>query len=304
MPADQQVGNPPALRADEALVFLVEGSAFEATGYDLRLVERLLTDYRRLVDNTLPLAVGQRTLTDKIRQAVTYQVTFERGSWRTLLELVLEHKELLAAIAAVHGAPEQLAQYVAKVINGVLELRRILDAFLEKGEKPNVKLASENQVSVPISFSNVQTNGGDIIVSPVILMAAETTRSTLDNLINAVDGRRVTKIKVKSGATETTIRPDDRRLTGRLREELPKTYSVFGRLNVINADSHRGRLVTERGTFPVTWEESIRDQIRDVVDRDRVVFKVRPIVDNRRLKDSPIGLHIVSCEQPQGELLK
>src|SRR5207253_652473 len=121
-------------RNPDGLIFVVEGPAFETDGYDLRVVERLLVDYRRLVDQTLPLAVGQRKLTDRLREGITYQVKFEPGSWRTILQLLLENQDLIASIAATQGAPQVLAEYVAKVINAVLDLRRVLDDLLQKGE--------------------------------------------------------------------------------------------------------------------------------------------------------------------------
>lgn len=290
------------MAAFEGLEFLAEGSAFEGGRYDLRAVERLLTDYRRLVDQTLPLALGQKTLTDRIRSEIQYQVRFETGSWRTLLQFLYENKDVFAAVAAVDGGGYFASEYISKLVHAVIELRRWFEEQLAAGRKPKVQLASENKIEVPVKIENVSTRGGDIIVQPVVLIAAELTRHTLDNIIKAVDGDRVRKLTIKAPETKTTITSNDQRITGTLRQELPKTMDITGRLNVVAFDSHRGQLVTENGTFPVTWDDSIRRDIHRYADTDGIRFTVKPIVDNKRFRDDPIGLHILKCRQPQGKL--
>ncbi|MDK9704787.1 MAG: hypothetical protein OEL20_16795 [Sulfuritalea sp.] len=287
----------------DGLEFYVDGGAFAEGRYDLRSVERLLSDYRRLVDQTLPLALGQKTLTRRIRNEVGYEISFKQGSWITLLEFAIEHKELLAAASAADGGTHFLADYISKLIHAVLELRRMFEERHSQGEKPRIQLASNNSVSVPIHLENVRTNGGNIIVSPVVVIAAEATRATLDSIIRAVDGTRIRNVSVRSRKTKSTITKEDLRITGTLKEELPNTLEVVGRLNVVAYDSHRGQLLTENGRFPVTWDERIRRDIHDFADTDGIAFVVKPVVDHRRFKEDPVGLHILSCRQLQGRLL-
>lgn len=291
------------MAAFDGLEFHADGEAFSGGRYDLRSVERLLSDYRRLIDQTLPLALGQKTLTPRMREEVGYDISFKEGSWVTLLQFAIEHNELLAAVAATDGGAHLLAEHISKIIHAVLELRRLFEERLSKGERPRIQLASDNSVSVPVHLENVQTNGGDIIVAPIVVIAAEATRSTLDSIINAVDGHRVKNVSVRTRKTKSTITKDDHRITGTLKQELPNTVKVIGRLNVVAFDSHRGQLLTENGRFPVTWDEDIRRDIHRLADTDGILFTVKPVVDNRRFKDEPVGLHILSCKQSQRRLL-
>lgn len=188
------------------------------------------------------------------------------------------------------------------MINGVLQLRRLLDDLLKQGSRPQIKLASDNNISVPIQLSEVNTEGGSIVVAPIILIAADATRPTIDSLIGTVEGKLVEKITLSAGGTNVTITPEDRRITGTLKQELATSLDVSGRLNVVAFDSHRGQLMTDNGRFPVTWDDGIRNEIRRLVDMDGIRLTVRPVIDKRRFHDAPVGLHIIRCWQPQEEL--
>ena len=170
-----------------SLEFYARGVAFEGGRYDLRAVERLLTDYRRLIDSLLPLAFGQKTLTDRLRSEVQYQVSFEAGSWRTLLQFALEHKEVLAALIASDNASYVLAEQIAKLIQSSLDLWRKFEDILERGKKPQIQIGSGNSQTSPISLENVNSiNGNLIIVSqPIQIIAAQVSKPALDNLIKA-----------------------------------------------------------------------------------------------------------------------
>jgi len=287
----------------QGLKFSAEGLAFKTHKYDLRTVERLLTDYRRLVDQTLPLVIGQKTLTARLRSQVRYEVSFSAGSWITILEFVWEHREALAAIAATDGGLHSLAGRIAKLIDAVLSFRRRYEDLLSKGEKPTIQLASDNRISIPINIQNNDTGGAPIVVSPVVIIAADATRSALDDTINAIDGEQVSRLSLTAERTSAVITHDDQRLTGPLREELPQTITVLGRLNVVAFDSRRGQLITPGGRYPVSWDDHLRKQIQQYADTDGIEFITKPIIDNRRFREEPIALHILKCSQPQQPLL-
>lgn len=288
------------------LEFYANGPAFKEGGvYDLRAVERLLTDYRRLVDSLLPLAFNQKTLTDRLRNEVQYQISFEAGSWRTILQFVLEHKEVFAAIVASDNAGYVLADQIAKLIKSSLELWRKFEEILKNGKKPQIQIGSGNSQNFPLSLENVSTANGNIIIvnQPIQIIAAQVSKSALDNLVKAVDGTNVESLAVISGDTKEIITSDDHRITGSLKEELASNIEIVGRLDMVAFTAHKGHLLTGNGRYPVTWDENIRQQIRSNADTDGIAFTVKPVIDNKRMGDEPIGFHILRVHNPQQRLL-
>lgn len=288
-----------------SLEFYARGTAFDGGRYDLRSVERLLTDYRRLIDSLLPLAFGQKTLTERLRNEVQYQVSFEAGSWRTLLQFVLEHKDVMAALIASDNASYVLAEQVAKLIKGSLDLWRKFEDILEKGKKPQIQIASGNNQNAPLTLENVNSVNSNIIIvnQPIQIIAAQVSKPALDNLIKAVDGANVESLAVISGNTRELITPDDHRITGSLKEELANNIEIVGRLDMVAFSAHKGHLLTGNGRYPVTWDESIRKDIRGHADTEGIAFIVKPVIDNKRIGDEPIGFHILNVRNPQGRLL-
>jgi len=285
------------------ILLKVEGEGFRPNKYDLRSTEKILTSYRQIIDHLVPLTIGQRTLTDRLKSGIKYETSFKPGSLEVWLDFVLPAAGILAAVASQDGG-HLISQKMSRLLSVVIDFRRLYTDFLEKGKKPKIGINIQDQPQVTVNLENVHTGGGDINISPIILPAASTTRSAVDRLVGSVDGSVVEQLLVKSEDIETIITSKDQRIIGTQKEELPDFLEIIGRLDGIAFTAHRGSLVTDNGRFPITWEEDIRDKIKSLADQDGIAFRVRPIVDHRRFKDDPVAFHVINCWDPQGRLWK
>ncbi len=290
-----------------AEIFLkAEGEAFEDGKYDLRVVEVMLNSYRRILDHTVPYSVGHKTLSEKMKSNVRYEMQIRQGSIEILIDFILENPDLISKQLPILGVlsadgGSALAKSVSMMIDGVVKLRRLWADLLEKNQQPS--LSSQPQIN--LELNNVDNKGGVINVNPIIITAAEGTKAPVDQLIRNVDGTRVEYIQVgnKDNKEPTKIVKKDKTLLGTQREELPNYIELPGKLDVVNYTSKKGRIRTGNGTYPVSWSENIRSKIHEIADNDGIVFRVQPIIDHRKFHDDPIGFHIVDCWDPQNKLL-
>jgi hypothetical protein len=283
------------------MLLKVEGEGFRPNQYDLRSTEKILTNYRQIIDHLVPLTIGQKTLTDRLKSEIRYETSFKPGSLEVWLDFILPAAGVLAVAASQDGG-NLLAQQLSKLFGVVIDFRRIFTDFLEKGKKPKLGINIQDQPQVTVNLKNVATGGGDINISPIILPAASSTRTAVDRLVGSVDGMLVEQLLVQSDKTETTITNEDQRIVGTQKEELPDFLEIIGRLDGVAFTAHRGSLVTNQGRFPITWEEEIRDNIKSLADQEGIVFRVRPIIDHRRFKDDPIAFHVINCWDPQARM--
>lgn len=283
------------------ILLKVEGEGFRPNKYDLRSTEKILTNYRQIIDHLVPLTVGQKTLTDRLKSEIKYETSFKPGSLEVWLDFVLPAAGALVAAASEDGGHE-ISQQLSRLLGVVIDFRRLYTDFLEKGIKPRLGINIQDQPQITVNLNNINTGGGDINISPIILPATTATRSSIDRLVGSVDGSLVEQILIKAGNTETVITTEDQRIIGSQKEELPEFLEIFGRLDSVAFTAHRGSLVTDNGRFPITWEENIRDKVKSLADQDGIAFRVRPIVDHRRFKDDPIAFHVINCWEPQGKL--
>jgi hypothetical protein len=104
-----------------------------------------------------------------------------------------------------------------------------------------------------------------------------------------------------SQKNKVLLTPDDRNIIGQQKEELPTTLNIVGRLDMVAFSSHRGSIISDNERFSVTWDDLIRSKMQKIADIDGVMFKVRPVVDHKRLDNSAIGFHVLDCSDPQGK---
>lgn len=286
------------------LEFYAKGEAFEDGEYDLRATERLLTNYRRLVDVMLPLALSQKTLTKKLQKEIKYKVSFKQGSWITTLQFALEHKEIFAAIAASDNAGYYLAEHVAKLIDSSFDIWRKFDEILTNGYKPKIQIASDNHQNSDFNIGDISGVNGNIIIinQPIQIVAAQLSKPVLDSLVKSIDGNTIESLSINSSKSKTLITSDDIRITGSLKEELANNIEIIGRLDMVAFSAHKGNLLTGNGRHPVTWDEEIRNEIKNHADTEGMAFTVKPVIDNKRIGDEPIGFHILRVRDPQGAL--
>ena len=128
------------------------------------------------------------------------------------------------------------------------------------------------------------------------------TRHPVNKILASIDGRTVEYIDMSSPTTEIRLTSKDRDIIGQDKEELLTTITIVGRLDMVAFSSHRGSIISGNERFSVTWDESIRSKMQKIADVEGVVFKVRPVVDHKRLESSAIGFHVLDCGDPQGKI--
>ena len=134
------------------------------------------------------------------------------------------------------------------------------------------------------------------------LWAAQTTKYPTDRLIAGVDGKNIEYIDMGAGDEDLRITNDHQIILGQEKEELSAIMTIIGRLDVIAFSSHRGTVISEKEKFPVTWEEEIRSKVQEYADVNGIEFKVRQIIDKKKLNSEAVAFHIIDCRKPQSEI--
>ena len=281
----------------EILKLYAQGEAFSKKKFDLRKLELVISNYRQIIDQILPLSIGQKQITDKLKREIKYEVEVKNGSLDVILELVWEHKEELLSLFAVDGGVT-LSFIISKLLEASLDLRRKFTTLLEKGIKAkfifNRTTINDYSVHYDLSKSNIELN------NPIILLAAQNSKAPLDRMIDGIDGKQIENIDITTKDSKSKLTVKDRRITGQQTQELTSELEIFGRLDMVAFTTHRGNVETAGKKYPVTWDERIRKKIQKFADIKDVVFKVRPVIDHRKFKEDPVGFHIIDCWDPQG----
>ena len=245
------------------ILLKAEGSAFEKGVYDLRAVETILSSYRQIIDKTLPVCLGHKSINLDIKNKVKYEVQIRQGSLEIITNLVLamEHKEDIAALLLCDGG-KGLTDTVIKMIISVIDFRRKFTDLLEKGIKPSIGIENGNYIDNSIH------NSGTInltINNPKIFIAADMSKSALDRLIGVVDGDSVSSLEFSDKVRQAKLTNEDIRLTGKLKEELPDHIEIVGRLDSVTFSLHKGAIVSGNRRYPVTWGKELRQKVQRIV---------------------------------------
>ena len=288
---------------DQDLRIYAKGLAFSDGVYDLRTLESLITNYRKILDKLVAVQLGKKQVSPDLKNQLDYNVRINQGSIELLINFALEHKEYIAAFAADGGSA--LSQVVVSLLRDAVILREKASECIEKGLSININISNSFNIGSQITNSNVSCDGntGTIIINdPKILWAAQVTRSPVNALLSLVDGNAVEYIDINNGEDEFRFTPDQRRIIGKQKEELPTTLNIIGRLDMVAFTAHRGSIVSDGERFGVTWDDQIRQKMQKIADIEGVVFKVRPVVDHKRLDNETIGFHVLDCGNPQQSL--
>ncbi|MFZ1548806.1 MAG: hypothetical protein WAT12_17225 [Candidatus Nitrotoga sp.] len=279
-----------------------EGLAFSDGIYDLRTLEAVISNYRKILDRLVSVQLGKRQVTRELKNKLGYQVQIKSGSIELLVKFLLEHKELIAAFAASDGY--MLSQIIVALLRDAIDLRKKATELIKKGLTVNITISNSFNVASTINNTNVsfdKTSGTILINDPKILWAAQVTRTPVNEILSCVDGKSIEYINMSSPANEVRLTPDDRSIIGQHKEELPTTLNIIGRLDMVAFSSHRGSIISDNERFSVTWDDQIRSKMQKIADVEGVLFKVRPVVDHKRLDNSAIGFHVLDCSDPQGK---
>lgn len=285
---------------DQDLRIYAEGLAFSGGVYDLRTLESLITNYRKILDRLVAVQLGKKQVSPDLKNQLDYDVRINPGSIELLINFALEHKEYIAAFAADGGAA--LSQVVVSLLRDAVVLREKASECIEKGLAVNINISNSFNIGSRIKNTNVSydNNTGTILINdPKILWAAQVTRSPVNGLLSQVDGNAVEYIDINNGSDEFRLTPEQRNIVGKQKEELPTTLNIIGRLDMVAFTAHRGSIISDGEKFSVTWDEQIRQKMQKLADIEGIVFKVRPVVDHKRLDNETIGFHVLDCGDPQ-----
>jgi hypothetical protein len=288
---------------DQDLRIYAKGLAFADGIYDLRALEAVISNYRKILDRLVSVQLGKRNVSKDLKTHLSYQVQINPGSIELLVKFLLEHKELIVLFAAGDGYV--LSELIVRLLRDAIELRKKASELLKKGLPVNIRISNSFNIGSTANSSNVSfdnISGSILINDPKILWAAQVTRSPINDLLGHVDGRAVEYIDMSSPANGLRLTAEDREIVGQHKEELPTTLTVVGRLDMVAFTSHRGSIISDDERFSVTWDERIRSKMQKIADVDGVMFKVRPVVDHKRLDSSAIGFHVLDCKDPQGKM--
>ncbi|MDP1651953.1 MAG: hypothetical protein Q8L56_04435 [Rhodocyclaceae bacterium] len=280
-----------------------KGLAFSDGIYDLRILESVISNYRKILDRLVTVQLGKRQVSKDLRSQLAYQVQINSGSIELLVKFLLEHKELLVVFAADGGYT--LSEIVVRLLRDAVDLRKKASELLKKGLAVNIRITNSFNIGSKINSGNVSIDQKDdsiLINDPRILWAAQMTRYPVNEILASVDGRTVEYIDMSSPTNELRLTSEDRDIIGQHKEELPTTLTIVGRLDMVAFSSHRGSIISDNERFSVTWDEQIRSKMQRIADVEGVMFKVRPVVDHKRLDSSAIGFHVLDCGDPQGKM--
>ena len=69
-----------------------KGLAFSDGIYDLRTLEALITNYRKILDRLVAVQLGKKRVSPDLRNQLDYDVRLNQGSIELLISFALEHK--------------------------------------------------------------------------------------------------------------------------------------------------------------------------------------------------------------------
>lgn len=288
---------------DQDIRIYAKGLAFSEGIYDLRTLESVISNYRKILDRLVTVQLGKRQVSKDLRSQLGYQVQIKPGSIELLVKFLLEHKELLVVFAADGGYT--LSEIIVRLLRDAVDLRKKAAELLKKGLTVNIRITNSFNIGSKINSDNVsldQKDGAILINDPRILWAAQMTRSPVNEILASVDGRTVEFIDMSSPTNQLRLSIEDRGIIGQHKEELPTTLTIVGRLDMVAFSSHRGSIISDNERFSVTWDEQIRSKMQRIADVEGVMFKVRPVVDHKRLDSSAIGFHVLDCGDPQEKI--
>ncbi|QKO21927.1 hypothetical protein [Rhodoferax sp. BAB1] len=288
---------------EQDLRIYAKGLAFSDGVYDLRTLETVISNYRKILDRLISIQLGKRQVPKDLRSQLGYQVQINSGSIELLVKFLLEHKELLVVFAATDGYT--LSEIIVRLLRDAIDLRKKASELIKKGITVNIRISNSFNVGSNINSRNVafdQTAGSILINDPKILWAAQTTRTPINEILANVDGKAVEYIDMSSRENELRLTAEDREIIGQHKEELPTTLTIVGRLDMVAFTSHRGSIISDNERFSVTWEEHIRPKMQKIADVEGILFKVRPVIDHKRLDNEAIGFHVLDCGDPQEKM--
>lgn len=288
---------------EQDLRIYAKGGAFTDGVYDLRTLEALVTNYRKILDCLVAVQLGKKQVTPSLKNQLDYDVKINSGSIEMLVNFASDHREYFGAFVADGG--QSLFKVMVTLLRNAITLREKASEITKKDLPININISNSFNFGNNINNTSVSSdqNSGTIVINdPKILWAAQMTRTSVNGLLNKIDGDSIEFIELSSSSNKYRLTPDQRNIIGQAKEELPATLNIIGRLDMVAFSSHRGDVISDGARFHVTWDEQIRSKMQQVGDIEGVVFKVRTVIDHKRLDNEAIGFHVLDCRNSQGKL--
>lgn len=291
-------------RSEDLIVFQANGEAFTET-IDLFSVERLLPEYRRLLDTSIRITTGLDVHRHRA-QTIHYNAKFEPGCLDVVVDIAMKAVPMAATVLAVDGGSFHLAKTSFQLISKILEFRKKLKELLDQnkrlpGFQMNMQGASlEASLVAPIV---VNGNNNTINVAPQIYFGALASHGPVNRLAKVVDGKMVSDVNLQNaGLVGETLTVADRDLAKASMGGGQQVVQIQGRLDSLAISTRSGHIVIGDSRFPVEWEESVKGKLKSALDRENAVFSAIPIADFTRLSNAPVRFRLVDCHPGQFEL--
>lgn len=288
-------------RSDQLLVFQANGDGFGETS-DLHAVERLLPEYRRLLDVAYKYTTGQDPNKNRVR-AVRYQAAFETGCLDVVVDVSLKASPLLMGVLAADPGGFHFAKSSFLLLSKVLELRKKVRDLLKSQKKlPEFQMNMQHASLADSLVAPILITGDNNVVhvTPPVYLAALASHGAVNRLAKAVDGQVVRDVNLQhDGRMGQCLTSADRGLAEASMGSNQQTVKLQGRLDALSISTHGGYLVIGEARYPVNWDESVKEKMKNILDREAAVFLARPISDFSRLSDAPVRFFIVDCDLGQ-----
>ena len=270
------------------------GIAFPKEGsYDLRTLEIFISNYRVILDRLVTVHLGRRQVPKDLKRRIAYKVQIKPGSIELVVNFIYEHKELIAVLAP-EGA-YGLAEILVRMLKNAVDLRKKASELIRNNLPVKIHISNSFNIGSTINNGGVifdQNSGSIVIDDPKILWAAQLTRRPVNEIVNQIDGRNVEYVDFNTATGGIKLNPEDKDITGSHKEELDTNLTIMGRLDVVAFSFHKGAVISDGERYSVEWDENIRTKIKKFADKEGILFRVRPIIDRKRLETTAIGFHI------------
>lgn len=291
-------------RDDQFLVFQSNGEGFVDT-VDLHAIERLLPEYRRLLDVAFRYSTGVDVHRNRER-LVRYSTRFETGCLDVIVDIAAKAAPIATGLIAADSGGYQVAKTSFLLISKVLELRKKVRDLLDANKKlPDFQMNMQNATLSESLVSPIFVNGSNntITVAPTVYFAALASHGAVNRLAKCVDGQTIAEVNVQhSGKQGESLTSRDRGIAEASMGGSQQELRFQGRLDALSISTHGGFVVLGEARYPISWDESIKEKLKSILDKDAAVFVARPLYDFSRLSEAPVRFIVSDCFPGQLEL--
>ena len=291
-------------RNENLIIFQANGEGFKES-FDLYSVERLLPEYRRLLDASYRQITGLDPNRKRIR-SILYNSQFELGCFDVLVDIAVKATPTAGALLAVDGGGYHLAKMSFQLISKILELRKKVKELLDANDKlPNfiMNMQHASLVDSLVAPILISGNNNTVTVAPAVYMGALASHGAVNRLAKSVDGNTISDVNLQhAGVMGEVLTVKDRGIAEASLGGSQQEIKIAGRLDAIGISTRSGYLVMGEAKYPIEWASSLKEKLMLVIDKENAVFTAIPIADYSTLTSAPVRFRILDCWIGQLEL--